>query len=736
MQDKAQSSTSLLALAIVGARHGVDLDADTLRRSYVVVDAEPTVDVLIAIAAESGLTARLISAKWDDLPKLKAILPAILRLRDGTALILDQVLTDTPSGQVAVVRDPSGGADAQVALDQERLAAVWDGDTILVKKRYLYTDEKQPFSLKWLVGQVLRERRLFREIAIASIINTILAIVPAFMVMIVIDRVLVNHSTSTLYVIAGAVFFIILFEMAFTYLRRLFMEAAATRIDGRLNLYVMEKLLRLPMDYFERNPTGLILGRIGKVAQIRNFLTGQLFATFLDTIMLLVLVPILLILQWQLALMVFALAGMIFVIIFVFLKPLNRLFVKVVSAEIEKNVYLTETIYGMRTIKSLALEGRRLKEWDMRIARAESSRHAFGIMANYPQTLIIPFERMMYAGVFIVGAAFALAVPDVIYPGSLMAFAMLAGRTSQPLVQWAKLIQDMGEIQGAIGEVSAVMNQPPENSRAGSGLRLPIRGDIAFKKVDFRYAPGAPLALEGADFQIEPGTIFGIMGRSGSGKTTITRLLQGLNPNYEGIIKIDGMDLREIDLHHLRTSIGVVAQENFLFSGSVRENIGIARADASFADIVRAAQLAGAEEFIERLPRGYDTPLQEGASNLSGGQRQRLAIARALLVDPAVLILDEATSALDAESEAIINANLMRIAQDRTIICVSHRLAMLVPAHAILVMEKGAVYDIGRHEELVHRCDIYKHMWYTQNRHLNPDQPPHAPLTIAHSSIG
>ena len=193
------------------------------------------------------------------------------------------------------------------------------------------------------------------------------------------------------------------------------------------------------------------------------------------------------------------------------------------------------------------------------------------------------------------------------------------------------------------------------------------------------------------------------------------------------------MDLREIELNHLRTSIGVVPQENFLFSGSIRDNIAMARPDASMAQIVRAAQLAGAEEFIERMPRGYETQLEEGAVNLSGGQRQRLAIARALLIDPPILILDEATSALDAESEAIINANLQRIAQNRTIVCISHRLSMLVPADAILVLERGQVYDIGSHDELLHRCDIYKHLWYQQNRHAERNTP-HATLTIARSS--
>src|SRR6202043_3627504 len=241
-----------------------------------------------------------------------------------------------------------------------------------------------------------------------------------------------------------------------------------------------------------------------------------------------------------------------------------------------------------------------------------------------------------------------------------------------------------------------------------------------FKDVRFRYSPSAPYALDEVTFTVPAGTSLGIIGRSGSGKTTVTRLLQRLNSSYEGMIKIDGMDLREIDLMHLRTHIGVVPQENFLFSGTIRDNISMARGDASFQEIVRAAQLSGAEEFIERLPRGYDTRLEEGAANLSGGQRQRLALARALLIDPPVLILDEATSALDAESEAIVNANLKKMAKGRTVLSISHRLSMLIECDAILVLERGKVYDIGTHEELLRRCDIYKHMWYQQNRHLDP----------------
>ena len=710
----------LEALALVSRQQGLDTSAAALRRRFSLADENLTTTALIGVAGEIGLRARALKVGWNDLPRFDKVLPAIIRLRDGAALVLEAVRDDPSVGRVAVVREPSSETETRAVVDETQLNAVWDGELILVKRRHGPSDENQPFGLAWLMGQVLRERGILRDVAIASLVGTLFALAPPFMAMIVLDRVIVNQSSSTLYVLASALGLVILFDAALGFLRRMFMETTATRIDARLNLHIMDRLLRLPMDYFERTPSGETMSKLSKIWQIRGFLTGQLLNTALDLVMLVVLVPALIAMQWRLALMVFACAGAIFLIIYLFLKPISRAYAKVIAAEIDKSAHLYETVQGMRTVKSLALEGRRRMEWDRKVAVAIEARHRLGLLANHPQTYVLPFERMIYSGSIIVGAALALARPDIAPPGVIMGFAMLAGRTAQPLVQLARLMQELQEIRGAVGEVASVMNLPPEEDRAGTGLRLPIRGRISFQGVSFRYAQGAPLALSDASFEIEPGSIFGIMGRSGSGKTTLTRLLQGLNPTYEGIIKIDGMDLREIELPHLRSHIGVVPQENFLFRGSIRENIGIARPNANFAEIVRAAQLAGAEEFIERLPRGYDTWLDEGATNLSGGQRQRLAIARALIIDPPVLILDEATSALDAESEAIINANLLRIAKDRTIICVSHRLSMLVPANQILVMEKGRVYDVGRHDDLVYRCDIYKHLWRQQNRHLEP----------------
>jgi ABC-type bacteriocin/lantibiotic exporters, contain an N-terminal double-glycine peptidase domain len=727
------SSSVLRALTYVARRCGVDTTVEQLQRSYVLTDAGADNQMLVAIARDLGLEARSLTIAWRELPRLQKSLPAILRLQDGTALVLEAIRDDPAVGRVVVVHDPTAAPDAMAVLDEAHLARMWAGEIVLVKRRYSLTEEDRPFGFTWLLGQVLRERRLFTEIGAAALVSTLFVLTPPLIFMIVMDRVLVNRSMSTLTVVAVALLLMITFETALSYLKRLFTEIATTRIDGRLNLYVLEKLLNLPIEYFERNPTGMIMSKLGRMWQVRNFLTGQLFGTFLEMIPLVGLIPVMLVLNWRLSILVFALSAIIFIIVIAFMPPLSRRFRKVVRAEQAKNSHLVESIYGMRTIKSLALEGRRRREWDILVADSISARHEFGVFSNYPQTLSLPFERLIYAGSFALGAYMLISWPDTMAIGSLMAFAMLSMRLAAPLVHLAKLVGDVSEVRGALSEVASIMNAPPEQTRSGSGLRLPIEGNISFEDVRFRYSPGAPFALDGISFTIPQGSLFGIMGRSGSGKTTITRLLQGLHPRYEGIIKIDGMDLREIDLNHLRSSIGVVPQENFLFSGSIRENIAIARPSASFAEIVRAAQLAGAEEFIERMPRGYDTRLEEGAVNLSGGQRQRLAIARALLIDPAVLILDEATSALDAESEAIINANLQRIAQGRTIICISHRLSMLVPADAILVLERGQVYDIGRHEELLHRCDIYKHLWFQQNRHTDRGAAHAQQIAVARS---
>jgi ATP-binding cassette subfamily B protein len=471
--------------------------------------------------------------------------------------------------------------------------------------------------------------------------------------------------------------------------------------------------------------------KIGEVYKIREFLTGKLLTAFLDMMTLVVLLPFLFFLNAFLALLVLACAAVIVMVLVAFLHPLQHMFTNVILAETAKASALSETIFGVRTIKSLALEPQRKALWDTRIADAGNRRLAFGKLVNWPQTMITPIERFMSIGIVLVGAYMALTENSGYAVGALFAFMMLSMRVAQPLVGLARLIEDYEGVAAAISEAASVLNRPAE-ANAGSGGSLPrFAGAIAFDDVSFTYDGTKIPALDRVTFAVPAGTMLGIVGRTGSGKSTLTRLLQGINRDYSGFVKIDGNDVREINLRHLRRSFGTVLQENFLFRGSIRDNIIAGRAGLTLDDAVRAARLAGAEEFIERMPNGYETLIEEGSPNVSGGQRQRLAIARALITDPRILVLDEATSALDPESEALLNANLLRIARGRTMVIVSHRLSSLINCNQILVLENGRAVDIAPHDVLLERCGIYRQLWSQQNRHLDSQGPRHAAL--AHS---
>ena len=369
-------------------------------------------------------------------------------------------------------------------------------------------------------------------------------------------------------------------------------------------------------------------------------------------------------------------------------------------------------------MKSLALEPTRKALWDERIAESGKWRLAFGKLANWPQTLVTPLERIMVLGTIMFGAYLAMSDPSGYMVGGLFAFMMLSQRVAQPLVGLARLVEDYEEVGSAIGEVGSVLNRPLEVEVASGGVRPNFAGAVSFQDVTFHYSGNKVPALDRVSFSVPEGSMLGIVGRSGSGKSTIARLLQGINRDYSGFIKMDGVELREINLRHLRQSLGVVLQDNFLFRGSVRDNITAGRPGLTLSDVMHAARLAGAEEFIECMPNGYETHIEEGSPNVSGGQRQRLAIARALIHDPRILILDEATSSLDPQSEAVVSANLQRIAQGRTMIIVSHRLANFVDCDQILVMEQGKVIDFAPHKELLERCSIYRQLWTQQNRHV------------------
>jgi ATP-binding cassette subfamily B protein len=423
-------------------------------------------------------------------------------------------------------------------------------------------------------------------------------------------------------------------------------------------------------------------------------------------ITLLVILPFLFYLNPSLAWMVLACSGVIMMIILAYLRPMRIVFAKVIAAETERNSVMAETVYGIKTVKSMALEPQRRSLYDSTIADAGKWRLAFGKLSNWPQTLVTPLERFMSIGIVMVGAWMALSDSTGYAVGSLFAFMMLSMRVAQPLVGLARLIEDYEEVGASIGEAASVLNRPLETNAASGGMRPKFAGAIAYEDLSFTYGGTKVPALDRVTFEIAAGTMLGIVGRSGSGKSTITRLLQGINRDYSGFLKIDGADLREINLRYLRQSFGVVLQENFLFRGSIRENIIAGRAGLTLEDVVRAARLAGAEEFIERMPNGYETFIQEGSPNLSGGQRQRLAIARALAVEPERLVLDEPTSALDVSIQAQI-LNLLAELQTRlglTYLFISHNVSLVRHiADRVAVMYLGQIVELGAAGDVLDR---------------------------------
>jgi len=596
---------------------------------------------------------------------------------------------------------------------------VWSGEAVLLRAARSYIAADAPFSLRWLADLVRLESRLLRDITIASFTLSVLTILPPLIVMTVVNKVLQFNSISTLVLLSAVIAVVFAYETLLGHARRLIINVVGARLDTKLQLHVFSRLLRLPLDYFERHPAGETMYRLAQVYRIREFLTGKLLSTLLDLITLCALIPVMFYINASLAWIVLACAVAITLVILAFLKPLRRVYLRVTDAETAKSAAMGETVVGIKTVKALGLEPQRKAVWDERVAEAGKARLAFGQLASWPQTLVTPIERVMVLGTMLIGAYLAMNDKSGYMVGGLFAFMMISQRVAQPLVGLARLVEDYEEVGAAIGEAASVLNRPMESSSNSVGVRPRLVGDVAFSDLTFTYLGTKTPALDRVTFNIPAGTMFGIVGRSGSGKSTIARLLQGINRDYSGFLKLDGVDLKEINLRHLRQALGVVLQDNFLFRGSIRDNIIAGRAGLTLSDAMRAAHLAGAQEFIERMPNGYDTYIEEGSPNLSGGQKQRLAIARALIHNPTILILDEATSALDPESEAVVNANLMRIASGRTMIIVSHRLSSLTECDQILVMDQGKVLDVAPHAILLERCVLYRQLWSQQNRHMD-----------------
>jgi ATP-binding cassette, subfamily B, bacterial HlyB/CyaB len=709
--------TALDCLSRAAALHGIDLPVERLLHAYALAGTPIPVNLLLRMAKEAGLRARSTQIDWAALFRLEEAYPALVHLTNGNWILVLQAGHGPDGAEAVSVFDPlAERQDEPLVVNRELLCARWGGDAILIKRERQSSDGRTAFGLRWFVPELLRQRRLFADVAIAAILLYALGLALPIFFQLVIDKVLVHESFTTLYVLAAGAAAALAFDAIFGFLRRYLLLYATNKVDIRVATKTFGHLLGLPVTFFEHISAGVLVKHMQQAARIREFLTGRLFLTTLDALSLFVFVPVLALYSVKLTFVVLAFTAASGLAIALLMGPFRRRLYDLYQAEGARQALLVETVHGMRTVKSLAMEPRQGKVWDDRCAQSVTMRFGVEKISAGAQAVTGFLEKLMTLGIISLGALDVFSGEMTI--GALVAFNMLAGRVSGPLVQMVTMVHEYQEVALAVKMLGEVMNQKPERDGNREGLRPNFAGKIEFENVSFRYGPEGAPALDDVSFSIAPGSIFGIVGRSGSGKTTLTRLISGMYPVQQGLLRIDGYDSRELDLSHLRRNLGLVLQDNFLFRGTVRDNIACVKRDATFAEVVRAAQLAGADEFIERLPRGFDTMLEEDASNLSGGQKQRLAIARALIVNPRILILDEATSALDSESEMIIRRNLRRMAEGRTVIIVSHRLSMLADAKQILVIDRGRIVDVDQHDRLLSKCAIYRLLWNQQTKQI------------------
>ncbi len=708
-------NTALVCFSLVAREHKIELTPDRLRHEYGLGSDEIPENTFLRMCKDQGLKARLLKLNWEGLANLGKAYPAIARLRDGRHVVILGVI---PAGEsqpeaMAAVYDPlAGGNGEHLRMARREFEEPWDGEIYVLKRKYKFNDESQPFSLRWFIPEILRQKTTFFDIALAVLfINGIALVTPIFF-QIVIDKVLVNQAFTTLQVLGIGMVCMLMVNAALDFLRDYLLLQATNKIDLRVTARTFRHMLNLPLDFFERITAGVLTKHMQQTANIRSFLTGSVFLTMLEATSLFIFLPFLFFYSFQLTAIVLVFTFLIALIIFLLISPFKRRLDALYDAEGKRQAMLVETINGMPTVKAMAIEPLLRGQWENKVAQAISMQFRVGKISITAKSITQLLERLMVVVLIWMGASQVFS--GTLTVGSLIAFQMLAGRVTSPLVRLVGLVHKYQEAALSVEKLGVVMNAKEEWGADRHGAMPSLLGDIVLDRVSFRYAPDLPDALKEISLVIPTGSTLGIVGPSGSGKTTLTRMLQKVYFPSTGTIRINNCYLNEIDTAHLRRNTGVVLQESFLFRTTVAENIRAGQAGATRQQIIEAAILAGADEFIVKLAQGYDTMLEEGAGNLSGGQRQRLAIARALLTRPEILILDEATSSLDPESERIVRENLASINRGRTVIIVSHRLSMLKDADNILVLQDGHTVGFGPHNQLLDDCDLYQSLWRQQ----------------------
>ncbi|WP_427501723.1 type I secretion system permease/ATPase (plasmid) [Methylomonas sp. MED-D] len=729
----ADLDTGLAALLMMAAFHGVAADEAALRHEFgpaLVPDREGRCrfdNRALQLAAQRlGLTAK--PRRQDPKRLALAPLPAIALGKDGRYFILAKYDAGSPApagpdqGGAAPTHGglPNAGGKALIQRPGEppavmtlaELLASWTGELLFFTSKASYAGEAAQFDFTWFIPALIKYRKLFGEVLLISLVLQLIGLVTPLFFQVVMDKVLVNHAMKTLNVIAIGLIGAMLFEAALSGIRTWVFAHTSSKIDVELGARLFKHLLALPTAYFQARRVGDSVARVRELENIRSFLTGNAITLLLDLLFSVIFIGVMLYYSAWLTLIVVVSIPLYILLSVVFTPVIRARLDEKFNRSAESQAFLVETISGIDTVKAMAVEPRWTQHWEKQLAAYVTA----GLSVTQAATLagggVNLISKLVTAAIMWLGAT--LVVDGQLTVGELVAFNMLSGQVSAPILRLAQLWNDFQQVGISMRRLGDILNTRSEVM--GQKTRLPrIAGAIEFDQVSFRYRPDAPDVIRAVDLRIAPGEVIGIVGRSGSGKSTLTKLVQRLFVPDRGRVLIDGHDIGIIDTASLRQQIGVVLQENTLFNRSIRDNIALVNPALPFEAVIEAAKLAGAHEFICELPEGYDTLVGEHGTGLSGGQRQRIAIARALISNPRILIFDEATSALDYESEKVIQDNMRRICQGRTVLIIAHRLSAVRDANRIVVMERGQIAETGRHQELLQVPNgIYAHLYQLQ----------------------
>lgn len=668
-------------------------------------DSDPSHILLAAqhIGLKSRIVQRLTPRRLAALPS-----PSILRLTTGAFCVYGGKL---PDGTFRVV-DPVSRADQRLPLND--LFSLIEPIAILVARRIGGPGvDPETFGLRWFLPSLWRYRKPFAHVFLATFLVQIFALVSPLFFQVVIDKVVSHKGYDTLFVLMLGLVVIGLFDVVLQYLRTYALSHTTNRIDVELGRRLFAHLFRLPMGYFETRAAGQTVARVRELETIRSFLTGQGLFSTLDLFFAVVFIAVLLAYSWRLTLIVIASVPLYLIIAAILRPPLRDKINEKFNRGAASQQLLVEAIVGAQTVKAAAVEPAMQTLWEEKLAAYVKSSFDAGLIGAGGQSAIQYVNKLTSAALLLFGAK--AVIDGDLSVGELVAFNMIAGQVAQPILRLSQIWQDFQQVRISIDRLGDILNMPQEPANAAYGHLPPARGALELRNVTFRYRPGAPEVLRNVSLQIRPGEVVGVIGRSGSGKSTIAKLLQRFYVAEQGQTLVDGIDVAQAPPGWLRRQIGVVLQENLLFNRPIHDNIALANPSMPRANVIAVARLAGADEFIARLPEGYDTIIEERGANLSGGQRQRIAIARALATNPPILIFDEATSALDYESERLIQDNMREIVRNRTVIIIAHRLQAVRPCSRIIGIHEGRIVEAGSHDELLRKNGLYAHLWALQN---------------------